>query len=183
MDVGPGEAEGGLWGIRVVELTFNELTGGDLAVAKTCEPASGSVCRADRLLRGQRHELRTEFGPQCRAHGSLSQQRDVRAPQHHDDEGVLHGDAESAGQRRHRHVQSRPADRESDGPDPCRRHTRTTPQTVNDTATVTTESADPDPTNNEAHGSLVFIGNADLADHQDRHSGSGRCRDQPHLQP
>jgi len=38
-DVGPApDAEGGLWGTRAVELTFNNCAGGDLKVVKDCKP-------------------------------------------------------------------------------------------------------------------------------------------------
>ena len=66
-----------LWGLRVVELTFNELTGGNLTVSKTCEPTQG-------LLAGQTGFCEvtvTNFGLNSVLNvvlnGSLSEQRDV----------------------------------------------------------------------------------------------------------
>ena len=37
VDVGPGEAEGGLWGIRAVELTFNEVPGNNYEFTQPIE--------------------------------------------------------------------------------------------------------------------------------------------------
>lgn len=162
IDVGPGEAEGGLWGVRVVELTFNELTGGDLAVAKSCQPDSG-------LLAGQTGSCEvsvTNFGPHSTLNVVLTDRYTSNGtftlanvttskgscavtanPQ------VLEGTVTcslgrlSANETVLIHVDV----------------TAATPQTVNDVAKVTTESSDPVAANNEAAGTLNFEGVADLA--------------------
>ena len=164
IDVGPGEAEGGLWGIRAVELTFNQLTGGDLAVQKTCEPASG-------LFVGQTGFCEisvTSFGP--------NSMLDVVLKDRYLSDGTFTFPA--GGITTTKGTCSSTANPQvNDGTVTCNLGrlaenetvlihvdvTAQTPQTVNDTATVTSESADSNPGNNQATGSLVFIGAADLS--------------------
>jgi uncharacterized repeat protein (TIGR01451 family) len=165
VDVGPGEAEGGLWGIRAVELTFNELTGGDLAVQKTCEPASG-------LFVGQTGFCEisvTNFGPDSML--------DVVVTDRYLSSGTFTFPSPATGITTTKGTCSATANPQvNDGTVTCNLGrlienetvlihvdvSALTPQTVNDTATVTSESADSNPGNNQAEGSLVFIGAADL---------------------
>jgi uncharacterized repeat protein (TIGR01451 family) len=165
IDVGPGEAEGGLWGIRGVELTFNDLTGGNLAVVKTCEPMPG-------LFVGQTGfcEVRvTNFGPNAML--------DVELTDNFVSSGTFTFPSPSTGITTSKGLcTSTPNPQVNAGSVTCSLGriapnesvlihvdvTAQTPQTINDTATVTSESADSDPSNNQAHGSLVFVSVADL---------------------
>ena len=166
VDVGPGEAEGGLWGIRAVELTFNEFTGGDLAVQKTCQPASG-------LFVGQTGYCEvsvTNFGP--------NSMLDVVLTDHYLSSGTFTFPSPATGITTTKgSCTATPNPQVNDGTVTCNLGrlvpnetvlihidvTAQTPQTVNDTATATSESADSNPGNNQAEGSLVFIGAADLS--------------------
>lgn len=167
IDVGPGEAEGGLWGIRAVELTFNSLTGGDLAVQKTCEPASG-------LFTGQTGYCEvsvTNFGP--------NSMLDVVVTDRYLSDGTFSfPNPTTGGITTTKGTCSATANPQvGDGTVTCNLGrlavnetvlihvdvTAQTAQTVNDTATVTSESADSNPANNQAAGSLVFIAAADLS--------------------
>ena len=163
IDVGPGEAEGGLWGVRAVELTFNELTGGDIAVQKTCEPASGlyagqtgfcevsvtnfgpdsmlDVVVTDRYLSGGTFTFPTAI---TTTKGSCTS---TANPQVNDGTVTCNLGRLTANESVLIHVDV----------------TAQTPQTVNDTATVTSASPDSNPGNNQATGSLVFLGAADLS--------------------
>jgi uncharacterized repeat protein (TIGR01451 family) len=163
VDVGPGEAEGGLWGVRVVELTFNELTGGDLIVQKTCQPASG-------LFAGQTGYCEvsvTNFGPDSML--------DVVLTDRYLSSGTFTFPNPITTTKGTCSSTANP--QVGDGTVTCNLgrltanqtvliHTDVaaqTPQTVNDTATVTTASSDSNPSNNQAEGSLVFLGAADLS--------------------
>ncbi len=166
VDVGPGEAEGGLWGIRAVELTFNQLTGGDLAVQKTCQPASG-------LFTGQTGYCEvsvTNFGPDSML--------DVVLTDRYLSGGTFTFPNPATGITTTKgSCASTPNPQVTAGTVTCNLGrltanetvlihvdvTAQTPQTVNDTATATSESADSNPGNNQAMGSLVFIGAADLS--------------------
>ncbi|HUR99931.1 MAG TPA: hypothetical protein VMZ26_17840, partial [Pyrinomonadaceae bacterium] len=162
IDVGPGEAEGGLWGVRAVELTFNELTGGDIAVQKTCQPASG-------LYAGQTGYCEvsvTNFGPDSMLDVVMT---DRYLSSGTFTTGGITTTKGSCASTANPHV--------NDGTVTCNLGrlipnetvlvhvdvTAQTPQTVNDTATVTTGSVDGNPGNNQAGGSLVFLGAADLS--------------------
>jgi uncharacterized repeat protein (TIGR01451 family) len=165
IDVGPGEAEGGLWGIRAVELTFNQLTGGDLAVQKTCQPSSG-------LFVGQTGFCEvsvTNFGP--------NSMLDVVLTDHYVSSGTFTFPSPATGITTTKgSCTSTPNPQVNSGTVTCNLGrlvtnetvvihvdvSAQTPQTVNDTATATSESADSNPGNNQAAGSLVFIGAADL---------------------
>jgi len=165
VDVGPGEAEGGLWGVRAVELTFNELTGGDLSVHKTCEPASG-------LFVGQTGFCEvsvTNFGPDSML--------DVVLTDRYLSSGTFTFPSPATGITTTKGSCSATANPQVNaGTVTCNlgrlianetvlihvNVSAQTPQTVNDTATATSESADSNPGNNQAVGSLVFIGAADL---------------------
>jgi uncharacterized repeat protein (TIGR01451 family) len=163
IDVGPGEAESGLWGIRAVELTFDELTGGNLSVTKTCEPASG-------LFVGQTGFCEvsvTNFGP--------NSMLDVKVTDQYTSSGTFTFPAMGITTTKGS-CTSTANPQVNAGTVSCNLGrlapnetatihvdvTALTPQTVNDTATATSQSADSDPSNNQAQGSLVFIGAADL---------------------
>ena len=162
VDVGPGEAEGGFWGIRAVELTFNELTGGDLAVEKTCV--------ASPLFVGQTGSCQvsvTNFGPNAML--------DVQLTDHYLSSGSFSFPSPATTTKGS--CTSTPNPQVNTGTVTCNLGrlaanetvlvnvdvTALNPQTVTDTATVTSESADSDPGNNQDTGSLVFIAAADLA--------------------
>ena len=162
VDVGVGEAEGGLWGVRVVELTFNELTGGDLSVSKNCVPDSGlqtgqtGSCDVTVTNFGPHSVLAVELVEDFFSNGTftLSNQTTTKGtctvtPNPQVNDGTLSCSLGrlSPNQTVEIHVDI----------------TADTPQTVNDVATVTTESADPDPTNNEDEDVLVFGAAADLS--------------------
>ena len=165
VDVGPGEAEGGLWGIRAIELTFNALTGGDLSVQKTCEPASG-------LFVGQTGFCEvsvTNFGP--------NSMLDVVLTDQFVSSGTFTFPSPATGITTTKgSCTATPNPQVNSGTVTCNLGrlaanetalihvdvTAESPQTVNDTATATSESADSNPGNNQASGSLVFIGAADL---------------------
>jgi uncharacterized repeat protein (TIGR01451 family) len=162
VDVGPGEAEGGLWGVRAVELTFNALTGGDLSVEKTCQPASG-------LFVGQTGFCEvsvTNFGP--------NSMLDVVLTDHYVSSGTFTFPTPITTSKGS--CTSTPNPQVNDGTVTCNLGrlvpnqtvlihvdvTAQTAQTVHDTATATSESADSNPGNNQAEGSLTFIAAADL---------------------
>jgi uncharacterized repeat protein (TIGR01451 family) len=162
IDVGPGEAEGGLWGVRVVELTFNDLTGGDLSVEKNCVPDTGlqtgqtGSCDITVTNFGPHSVLAVELEEDFLSSGTftLSNQTTTKGtctltPNPQVNSGTLSCSLGrlSANQTVEIHVDV----------------TADTPQSVNDVATVTTESTDPDPTNNEDEDVLVFGGAADLS--------------------
>ena len=161
VDVGPGEAEGGNWGVRVVELTFNEGTGGDLAVVKQCEPTQNlftgqtGFCEISVTNHGPGSALNVVLKDRYLSNGSFSfgaittTKGSCAAPA-----GLQNQDATVTCNLGRLPANQTVLVRVEVSAD--------TAQTVNDTATLTTDSSDPDPTNNTAHGSLVFIGNADL---------------------
>jgi uncharacterized repeat protein (TIGR01451 family) len=161
IDVGAGEMEGGLWGLRVVELTFNELTGGDLAIAKSCQPNTG-------LLAGQTGSCDisvTNFGPHSVLNVTMLDQITSNGT------FMLSGVTTTKGS-----CVVTPNPQVNSGSVTCSlgrlaanqtvvihvNVTANTEQTINDVAQVTTDSVDPDPSNNEANGTLNFAGVADL---------------------
>jgi uncharacterized repeat protein (TIGR01451 family) len=167
IDVGPGEAEGGLWGIRAVELTFIDQTGGDLAVQKTCEPASG-------LFVGQTGFCEvsvTNFGPEPMLDVVLTD-RFLSSGTFTFPNPTAGGITTTKGS-----CAATPNPQVQDGTVTCNLGrlipnetvlihvdvSASTAHTVNDTATATSESADSNPGNNQAGGSLVFIAAADLS--------------------
>jgi uncharacterized repeat protein (TIGR01451 family) len=162
VDIGPNEAEGGLWGVRIVELTFNEGTGGDLSVVKSCGPDTG-------LLAGQTGFCEvsvTNFGP-----GSVL---DVVLTDHFQSTGTftLSGATTTKGA-----CTVTPNPQVLAGTMTCNLGrlaanetvqihidvTSATAQAIDDVATATTVSTDPDPTDNQDEGTLVFGGAADLS--------------------
>lgn len=144
-------------------MTFNDLTGGDLIVQKTCQPASG-------LYAGQTGYCEvsvTNFGPDSML--------DVVLTDRYLSSGTFTFPNPITTTKGSCSSTANP--QVGDGTVTCNLGrlaanetvlihtdvTAQTPQTVNDTATVTTASSDSDPGNNQAEGSLVFLGAADLS--------------------
>jgi uncharacterized repeat protein (TIGR01451 family) len=162
IDVGPGEASGGLWGVRVVELTFNELTGGDLSVVKNCTPDSG-------LFAGQigKCEMNvTNFGPNSVLNVTLTDNFLSNGTFTLSNVTTTKGSCTTSANPQ---VTAGSITCSLGRLDPNETVlikvdvSAATPQTVNDDAKVTTDSSDPNASNNEAQDSLNFAGDADLA--------------------
>ncbi len=160
-DVGPGEAEGGNWGTRAVELTFNDCIGGDLRVTKECKPD-------DPLLAGQTGTctiLVDNLGP-----GSAL---DVVLTDEHVSNGTFtFGTVETTAGT----CTVTPNPQVNEGTVTCELGrlspgdrvtikvpvSATTPQNVNDIATVSSSSEDPDLSNNQDEDGLTVVAAADL---------------------
>ena len=160
-DVGPGEAEGGNWGTRAVELTFNDCIGGDLRVTKECKPD-------DPLLAGQTGTctiLVDNLGP-----GSAL---DVVLTDEHVSNGIFtFGTVETTAGT----CTVTPNPQANEGTVTCELGrlspgervtikvpvSATTPQNVNDIATVSSSSEDPDLSNNQDEDGLTVVAAADL---------------------
>jgi uncharacterized repeat protein (TIGR01451 family) len=166
IDVGPGEQEGGLWGVRVVELTFNELTGGDLSVSKSCKPDPAFQT----LFTGQTGFCEvsvTNFGPNAALNVVLVDRFLSNGTFSLSNVTTTKGSCTATPNPQ---VQQGTVTCELGRLDPNQTvliHvdvSATTAQTVNNTARVTSDSPDPDPTNNEDSGTLVFVEAASQAD-------------------
>ncbi len=162
IDVGPGEASGGKWGVRVVELTFNELTGGDLSVVKNCTPDTG-------LFAGQTGKCEmnvTNFGPNSVLNVTLTDNFLSNVTFSLANVTTTKGSCTTSANPQ---VTAGTLTCSLGRLDPNQTVlikvdvSAATPQTVNDDAKVTTDSADPDSSNNEDQDSLDFAGAADLS--------------------
>ena len=160
-DVGPGEAEAGNWGTRAVELTFNDCIGGDLRVTKECKPD-------DPLLAGQTGTctiLVDNLGP-----GSAL---DVVLTDEHVSNGTFtFGTVETTAGT----CTVTPNPQVNEGTVTCELGrlspgdrvtikvpvSATAPQNVNDIATVSSSSEDPDLSNNQDEDGLTVVAAADL---------------------
>lgn len=155
-DIGPGEAEDGEWGVRVVELTFNEGTGGDLGVTKICKPDTPvtipgtGFCEVNVTNFGPGSALGVVVVDRYLSNGTFTLGTPTTTkgtctvtPNPQSGQGMVTCDLGRLAKNETVliHVDV----------------TASSIQTVNDVATATSESDDPDPTNNQDEGSLNFV--------------------------
>ena len=157
VDVGPvpDDVDGGQWGIRVVELIYTQCLGGDLAVTKVCKPDTalrpGETAFCDITV--------TNFGP-GKALGVSLLDRILS-----DGTFTLSGVTTTQGTcTTTPNPQVNVGEVECDLGQLAKNDTVSihvdvnagTAQTINDVATVTSESDDPDPDNNIDEGQIIY---------------------------